>query len=124
MKYSLNNDRKLYDLCRRYKYLYKRYDEIKHLDKCYWSKYIKKAYDEAVSDLEMCTLEIIELVLGEFCSEFNTSIEMHNNVEPIYESFPSRMSGCLCKGREYKVIIDNKELMMLVEKMLMRKYGL
>ena len=124
MKYSLNDDRKLYDLCRRYKYLYKRYDEIKHLEKCYWSKHIKDACDEALRDLECTTLEIIELVLGEFINRYNTSVEVHNDVEPYYERFPSRVSGYRCRGREHKVIIDNKELMILVEQMLMREYGL
>lgn len=121
MKFSLNDNKKLYDLCRRYKYFYKKYDEIKHLEKCYWSKYIKDAYQEAVTDLDDCTLEIIELVLGEFCSNYNTSIECTNDIErdPCWTN--PDICGYCSRGKEHKVIIDDKKLMMIVEQM-MRKY--
>lgn len=123
MKYSLNDDRKLYDLCRKYKYQYKKFEEIKHLSDCYWSKYIKEAYYEAKTDLEHTTLEIIELVLGEFCSNFNTSIECINDIEP-YRCWtnPNIIGYCKKSHEKHNVIIDNKELMKIVERMLMRKY--
>lgn len=122
MKYSLNDDRKLYDLCRKYKYQYKKFEEVKHLYDCYWSKYIKEAYYEAKTDLECTTLEIIELVLGEFCSNFNTSIECTNDIEPYQCWTNPKMMGYCSRGREHKVIIDNKELVMIIESMLMGKY--
>ena len=56
---KINNDRLLYDLCRKYKYYYKQYQDIQPLKDKYYSKYLYQAYLEAENNLNKVLMEII-----------------------------------------------------------------
>lgn len=78
----MSDDRKLYDLCRKYKYYYKAYQEVKHLEDVYWSKYLKKVFDEVVDKLEEVENEIIFLIFSELMGE---RIVMDIDVDYMYK---------------------------------------
>ena len=56
---KINNDRILYDLCRKYKYYYKQYQDVQPLKDKYYSKYLYQAYLEAENNLNKILMEII-----------------------------------------------------------------
>ena len=56
---KINNDRTLYDLCRKYKYYYKQYQDVQPLKDKYYSKYLYQAYLEAENNLNKILMEII-----------------------------------------------------------------
>lgn len=61
----LSDNRKFYDLCRKYKYYYNAYQKIKHLEDIYWSKYLKEAYDEVEQNLKDIEDEMVFLIFEE-----------------------------------------------------------
>ena len=65
----LSEDRKFYDLCRKYKYYYKSYQEVAKLKDIYWSKYIQEAYNEVSKDLKDVENEIIFLIFDKLFDE-------------------------------------------------------
>lgn len=80
----LSNDRKLYDLCRKYKYYYKAYQKIKPLKEVYWSKYLEEAYDEVENELENIENEIIFLIFDNVIDEWST-IQIDRDVIKRYD---------------------------------------
>ena len=55
----LTKDRKFYDLCRKYKYYYKAYQEVSKLKDVYWSKYTQEAYKEVEKKIEETEKEMM-----------------------------------------------------------------
>ena len=61
----LSDNRRFYDLCRKYKYYYQAYREVEKLKDIYWSKYITDAYNEVKSKLDKTEDEIIFAIFHE-----------------------------------------------------------
>jgi hypothetical protein len=72
---QINENRDLYDLCRKYKFFYKQHEEIKKLDTCYWNKHIREAYKKSERDLNNVTKEIIKLILKDFIYDGGVEIK-------------------------------------------------
>lgn len=79
----LSKDRKLYDLCRKYKYYYKAFKEIEHLKNVYWSKYIQEAYKDAKQKLEDIEKEIKYLVFDDLIGD-NSRVDFERDVQNIH----------------------------------------
>lgn len=104
---NINDNRRLYDLCRKYKYLYKKHEEIKHLDECYWSKYIRDAYKESEKELDEVTDEITKWILKQFIHRNSTSLEFSQDVSEYYR----RDGRCVPvpHSQRFEVIVENKD---------------
>lgn len=76
---KINDDRTLYDLCRRYKYHYNACKSLKDVDSKYWNKHLRRAYKDAQNQLEDTTKRIIMLVLSEFIDPY-TSVSIDVDV--------------------------------------------
>lgn len=81
---KINDDRTLYDLCRRYKYHYNACKSLKEVDSKYWNKHLRRAYKDAQNQLEDTTKRIIMLVLSEFIDP-STSVSI--DVDIPYDCF-------------------------------------
>ena len=119
---QINENRDLYDLCRKYKFFYKQHEEIKHLDKCYWSKYIREAYKESEQNLNDVTFKIIELVLDEFIHDGGVSINQNVPCD-VNSLFARRQSilGISSYTPLAEVTISSNRLANIVERMMVRK---
>ena len=62
----LCENRKFYDLCRKYKYYYKAYLEVEKLKDIYWSKYIQESYKEIEEKIKNIEKEMICLIFDEY----------------------------------------------------------
>lgn len=118
---QINENRELYDLCRKYKFFYKQHEEIKHLDKCYWSKYIREAYKESEQNLNNVTKEIIKLILNDFIYDGGVSIEanIHHEVDA-FGRFGRQLFGSVRPMQE--VTIASDRLAIIIQEMLNEKY--
>ena len=87
---KINDDRTLYDLCRRYKYHYNACKSLKEVDSKYWNKHLRRAYKDAQNQLDDTTKRIIMLVLSEFIDPY-TSVSIDVDVPYDYQRF-GRMS--------------------------------
>ena len=76
---KINDDRTLYDLCRRYKYHYNACKSLKEVDSKYWNKHLRRAYKDAQNQLDDTTKRIIMLVLSEFIDPY-TSVSIDVDV--------------------------------------------
>lgn len=85
---KINDDRTLYDLCRRYKYHYNACKSLKEVDSKYWNKHLRRAYKDAQNQLEDTTKRIIMLVLSEFIDPY-TSVSI--DVDIPYDQRFTRM---------------------------------
>ena len=84
---KINDDRTLYDLCRRYKYHYNACNSLKEVDSKYWNKNLRKAYKDAQNQLDDTTKRIIMLVLSEFIDPYTSvSIDVDAPYEPYWEN--------------------------------------
>lgn len=59
---NINENRELYDLCRKYKFYYSQYHEIKNIDKRFYNKHINKAAEEAEQQLNKTLLEMLHYI--------------------------------------------------------------
>ena len=122
---QINENRELYDLCRKYKFFYKQHEEIKHLDKCYWSKYIREAYKESEQNLNDVTKEIIKLILNDFIDDggVNISQDVLTDVNSPFANRLSRLSISMFRPMA-EVTITSDRLATIVKDMMMEKgYG-
>lgn len=62
----LCENRKFYDLCRKYKYYYRAYLEVEKLKDIYWSKYIQESYKEVEEKIKNIEKEMIFLIFDEY----------------------------------------------------------
>lgn len=110
---KINDDRTLYDLCRRYKYHYNACKSLKEVDSQYWNKHLRKAYKDAQNQLDDTTKRIILLVLSEF-------IDLYTGVS-IDVDVPFDSLGCMGKYRgrgSSSVTIESNELADYVKELL------
>ena len=79
-----SNDRKLYDLCRKYQYYWKGCREFEKLDKVYWDKNIEKAFVDCQKKLENVVNDI-EYEMAKRMGLLNegSNYKIANNDEPI-----------------------------------------
>ena len=75
---KINNDRTLYDLCRKYKYYYKQYQDVQPLKDKYYSKYLYQAYLEAENNLNKVLMEIIYYIFENTGALKNVTITSDN----------------------------------------------
>ena len=87
---KINDDRTLYDLCRRYKYHYNACKSLKDVDSKYWNKHLRRAYKDAQNQLDDTTKRIIMLVLSEFIDPY-TSVSIDVDVPYDYNQRFGRM---------------------------------
>ena len=120
---QINENRELYDLCRKYKFFYKQHEEIKHLDKCYWSKYIREAYKESEKNLYYVTIDIIKLVLDEFIHDGGVDItqEAPCDVNSPFANRLSRMSISMFRPIA-EVTIASDRLALIIQEIIKEKY--
>ena len=59
----INNDRTLYDLCRKYKHFYKQYHEIRKVNQQFYNPHLQKAYQESEMELNGILIEILHFLL-------------------------------------------------------------
>lgn len=117
---QINENRELYDLCRKYKFYYKQHEEIKHLDKCYWSKYIREAYKESEKNLYYVTIDIIKLVLDEFIHDGGVDIETNVPIE--FDAFWSGRQRLSPYRPMPEVTIKSNRLATIIQEMIKEKY--
>ena len=102
---KINDDRTLYDLCRRYKYHYNACKSLKDVDSKYWNKHLRRAYKDAQNQLEDTTKRIIMLVLSEFIDP-STSLSIDVDVpHECYSRFGKRF---MSKGITTVSITDER----------------
>ena len=120
---QINENRELYDLCRKYKFFYKQHEEIKHLDKCYWSKYIREAYKESEQNLYNVTIDIIKLVLDEFIHDGGVDITQQApyDVDNPFVNRLGRMSISMFRPIT-EVTITSDRLAIIIQEMIKEKY--
>ena len=123
MKFDINENRALYDLCRRYQYQYKKYNAIKEVYDQYWSKDIKKACKEAKNELDSTAKKIIMVVLSEFIHPNNTHLECEREVfEPCYGLFSEPRLAMRCdpvpRKVTHKVEVEDDKLYWFAEQLL------
>ena len=103
---KINDDRTLYDLCRRYKYYYNACESLKKVDSKYWNKHLRKAYKDAQNQLEDTTKRIIMLVLSEFIDP-HTSVSIDVDV-PYCDSYSRFGKRFMTKGITTVSITDER----------------
>ena len=120
---QINENRELYDLCRKYKFFYKQHEEIKHLEKCYWSKYIREAYKESEQNLYYVTIDIIKLILDEFIHDGGVDITHQTpcNVNSPFGNGLSRMNISMFRPIA-EVTITSDRLAIIIQEMIKEKY--
>lgn len=111
---DINNDRKVYDACRRYKFYWTAYQEIKRLDKRFWNKHIRKAHREYENKLNECLLELLESII-------NPSDYMGWEVSNHYEDFPSFGGSIGRRLMDSSVSTSNPDTVDLIVKMIQHK---
>ena len=120
---QINENRDLYDLCRKYKFFYKQHEEIKKLDTCYWNKHIREAYKKSERDLNNVTKEIIKLILNDFIYDGGVNIEC--NVPHEFGAFMRCGRSMISSFRPIEeVTFVSDRLATIVKEMMMEKgYG-
>ena len=120
---QINENRDLYDLCRKYKFFYKQHEEIKKLDTCYWNKHIREAYKKSERDLNNVTKEIIKLILNDFIYEGGVSINVNAPTE--FDAFRRCGKSIMSSYRPMEeVTFTSNGLAIIVKEMMMEKgYG-
>ena len=113
---KINDDRTLYDLCRRYKYHYNACKSLKEVDSQYWNKHLRKAYKDAQNQLDDTTKRIILLVLSEFIDPY-TSVSIDVDVPYDYLEY-SRFGKVIRPKGTTTVSITDERFAEYVEKLL------
>lgn len=99
-------DRKLYDLCRKYKYYYKAHEELRKLDEIYWNKHLRKAFNDSERQLKEVTDEI-EYEMAKRMRLLNDgSCTINNNTEPIYSCDGKYVAIRRCKPKSVEITSD------------------
>ena len=120
MKMMLCENRNLYDLCRRYVYYYKAYNEFKKLNQIYWSKSMKYAYDDLKEKLGEVENQIIILILDTLIpDDAYVEISCNPNFET-YRGFES-IIGFGKPASIQTVSIHSPSFYEFVEKLLIEK---
>ena len=104
---KINDDRTLYDLCRRYKYHYNACKSLKEVDSKYWNKHLRRAYKDAQNQLDDTTKRIIMLVLSEFIDPY-TSVSIDVDVPYDYLEYPRFGKMVRPKGTTTVSITDER----------------
>ena len=104
---KINDDRTLYDLCRRYKYHYNACKSLKDVDSKYWNKHLRRAYKDAQNQLEDTTKRIIMLVLSEFIDP-STSVSIDVDVPYDCLEYPRFGKVIRPKGKTTVSITDER----------------
>lgn len=104
---KINDDRTLYDLCRRYKYHYNACKSLKEVDSKYWNKHLRRAYKDAQNQLDDTTKRIIMLVLSEFIDPY-TSVSIDVDVPYDYLEYPRFGKVIRPKGTTTVSITDER----------------
>lgn len=112
-------NRELYDLCRKYKYAFKKHNEINKLNKDFWSEHIIEAHKEALIELKEAEWEIIKYIFMKYIDFSTIESEMSRDVGYGY-SIPN--STYPIPGTEsYKTTIFDKEFYDICSRILMEK---
>lgn len=119
---NINENRELYDLCRKYKFFYKQHEEIKKLDSCYWNKHIREAYKKSERDLNDVAFKIIELVLSEFIYDGGVSISQNTPID-VNSPIGCRLDRLGISGYIplAEVTFSSNKLANIVERIMMEK---
>lgn len=106
-------DRKLYDLCRKYRYFYRKYSTLKEVNDEFHDKNIRSAYVDAKNELEEIHKEIIAEVLYPYL----------NNVEiEVDAPYDDRWFNPFINRRcDYTTTIKDKGFADMVNEVLLRK---
>lgn len=100
----LSDNRRFYDLCRKYKYYYQAYREVEKLKDIYWSKYIIDAYNEVKSKLDETEDEIIFTIFYELLGDVT-----HYDVKRTLDNEPLAVWSMPTKVISEDVTIYNKQ---------------
>ena len=86
---DLNEDRTLYDLCRKYKYYYTAIQELRKVNGKYWNKHLQLALEEAEDNLTDVTDEITYNILHKYIGYF----EIEHDCNYPYPNFKTTIHG-------------------------------
>jgi hypothetical protein len=75
----LSENREFYDLCRKYMYFYKAYNEMKKVNEKYWTKSINYAYEDIELKLEYIEKQIMNCLFSLIIPE-DAKIEIEADV--------------------------------------------
>ena len=113
-------DREFYDLCRKYKYYYKAYQEFSNLKNIYWSQYMRDAYKDLEKKLSKVEEEMINCMLDSMISTTDTINIQSNVIEPDF-GFSSRMSPFVNHIETMET--DSPKLIRHITILLQRRYA-
>ena len=99
------SDRRLYDLCRKYKYFYRKYTSLKKVNDEFYDKDVKNAYVKVKTDLDEIRRELVAEILYPYLWDAEITCEtQHDNIS----SWGSRMLVNPFQRIEYTTTIRGK----------------
>ena len=70
------SDRRLYDLCRKYKYFYRKYTSLKKVNDEFYDKDVRNAYFKAQDELDDIRDDIITVLLSPYLREVEINCDV------------------------------------------------
>ena len=78
---SVKEGRQFYDLCRKYKYYWKKYNALKELKEQYYDKDIQRAFYKTGKDLDHVVHQMVVCLTPDLVFEFESCTGIHD-MEP------------------------------------------
>ena len=112
----VNEDRELYDLCRKYKFFYKKCEDLKKCRDKYHDKNIRNAYSDAKKELDNVAWEIYACLIGTYTGTCELECEViRGNYKTPFRPHASFVSHIY--GKEFYDLMQNLKLFEGVRRM-------